>query len=104
MQRVKREDTVLVKKGRERGRTGTVRKVIPDEQKVIITGVNIVKRHMKPRGPQQPGGIVEREAPINWANVAVVCPSCNKPARVGLRVLADDRKVRYCKNCDANLD
>jgi large subunit ribosomal protein L24 len=104
MQRVRREDTVLVVKGKDRGRSGSVRKVIPDKKKVIITGINIVKRHMRPRGPQQPGGIIEREAPISWANVALICQGCNKPVRVGFRVLPDDRKVRYCKRCDANFD
>jgi len=104
MQRIRRDDTVLVTKGRDRGRSGPVRKVIPEEKTVIVSGINIVKRHMRPRGPQQPGGVIEREAPISWANVAPLCQSCNKPARVGFRVLADGRKVRYCKRCDANLD
>ena len=104
MQRIKREDSVLVMKGKDRGRSGAVRKVIPKEQKVIVTGVNVVKRHMRPRGPQRPGGIVQREAPVSWSNVSILCPSCNKPARVGFRTLADGRKVRYCKRCDANLD
>jgi len=102
--KIKREDTVFVVRGKDRGRSGTVRKVIPKDQRLIVTGVNIVKRHMKPRGQQKPGGIIEREAPIAVANVAVLCPSCSKPARVGFRLLADSRKVRYCKNCDANLD
>ena len=104
MNKIRREDTVFITKGKERGRTGTVRKVIPDDKRVIVTGVNMVKRHMKPRGPQKPGGIVEREAPISWANVALVCASCAKPARIGFRLRADGRKVRYCKQCDANLD
>ena len=104
MQRVRREDTILVMKGKDRGRSGNVRKVIPEDKKVIVSGINMVKRHMRPRGPQQPGGIIEREAPISWANVALLCRSCNKPARVGYRVLADGRKVRYCKRCDANFD
>lgn len=104
MQRIKREDTVLVIKGKDRGRIGTVRKVIPREARVIVSGINVVKRHMRPRGPQRPGGIIEREAPISWANVMPLCQSCNKPTRVGYRVLADGRKVRYCKKCDANFD
>ncbi len=104
MQRVKREDTVFIAKGKDRGRTGTVRIVIPKDNRVIVTGINVVKRHMRPRGPRQPGGIIEREAPIPLANVRSLCPSCNKPVRVGFRVLADGRKVRYCKKCDANFD
>ncbi|MCH7835252.1 MAG: 50S ribosomal protein L24 [Chloroflexi bacterium] len=104
MQRVKKEDTVLVTKGKDRGRSGPVKLVIPGKNRVIVTGINIVKRHMRPRGPQQPGGIIEREAPISLANVRPLCPSCDKPVRVGFRVLADGRKVRYCKKCDANFD
>jgi large subunit ribosomal protein L24 len=115
MQPIRRDDTVLIIKGKDRGRTGQVRKVIlghkkvdqygqvPPE-KVIVTGINVVKRHMRPRGPQKPGGIVEREAPIAWSNVALICASCGKPARVGFRPQADGRKVRYCKRCDANVD
>jgi large subunit ribosomal protein L24 len=105
----------MVVKGKDRGRIGQVRKVLPGSNKtdkygapqparVIVTGVNIVKRHMRPRGPQKPGGIIEREAPIAWANVAILCASCNKPVRVGFRQLADGRKVRFCKNCDASVD
>ncbi len=104
MQRVKREDTVFIAKGKDRGKTGTVRVIIPKKKRVIVGGINMVKRHMRPRGPQQPGGIIEREAPIPLANVRSLCPSCNKPVRVGFRVLADGRKVRYCKKCDANFD
>ncbi len=104
MRRVRREDIVLVTKGKDRGMSGTVRTVIPGKNRVIVVGVNVVKRHMRPRGPQQPGGIIEREAPIALANVRPLCPACNKPVRVGFRVLADGRKVRYCKKCDANFD
>jgi large subunit ribosomal protein L24 len=115
MQKVRKEDNVLVTKGKDRGRVGPVRKVLPsgrrtdkygnpEDGRVIVTGVNIVKRHMRPRGAQQPGGIVERESPISWANVALVCPACQKPARVGFRMIGGDRKVRYCKRCDANID
>ncbi len=104
MQRIKREDTVLVIKGKDRGKSGPVRQVIPKKQRLIVGGINVVKRHMRPRGPQQPGGIIEREAPFSWANVMPLCQSCNKPVRVGFRVLPDGRKVRYCKKCDANFD
>ena len=115
MQRIRREDTVLITKGKDRGRTGTVRKVLLGTNKVgkfgegqpvrlIITGVNMVKRHMKPRPPQKPGGIVEREAPMSWSNVALICTSCGKPTRVGFRLQADGRKVRFCKRCNENMD
>jgi len=112
--KLKRNDTVLVVKGKDRGKQGQIRKVIlagkgtdkwgrPDPARVIVTGVGMGKRHMKPRGQNKPGGIVEREAPIAWANVALICTGCSKPARVGFRIV-NERKVRYCKSCDANID
>jgi large subunit ribosomal protein L24 len=104
MQRIKREDTVLVTKGKDRGRAGAVKKLIPKDGRVIVSGINMVKRHMKPRGPQQPGGIVDREAPIPLANVALLCQSCEKPVRPGFHFLADGRKVRYCRKCGTNFD
>jgi large subunit ribosomal protein L24 len=76
----------------------------PDPGRLIVTGVNLVKRHMRPRPPRKPGGVIEREAPLPWANVALLCQSCNQPTRVGFRVIGDGRKVRYCKRCDANID
>ncbi len=114
MNKIKRDDNVLVVKGKDRGRTGPVRKVVTGDRKIdkygqpaptriIVTGVNVVKRHMKPRGQNKPGGIIEREAPISWANVALVCIACGKPTRVGFRMV-NARKVRFCKLCDENLD
>lgn len=104
MQRIRREDTVLVTKGKDRGRTGEVRKVITEDSRVIVTGINMVKRHMKPRGQTSPGGIIDREAPIPLANVALVCESCQQPTRIGFRAMRDGRKVRFCKRCDAGID
>ncbi len=115
MQKIRRDDNVIVTKGKDRGRIGQVRKVLPEGKKtdqhghykctrVIVTGVNMVKKHQRPRGPQSPGGIIERESLISAANVAILCVSCNRPSRVGFRSLADGRKVRYCKHCDTNVD
>ena len=104
MHRIRREDTVLVTKGKDRGRTGEVRKVIPKKNRLIVTGVNMVKRHMKPQGQQKPGGIIDREAPIQISNAALICESCQEPARVGFRTAGEGRQVRFCKRCDANLD
>ncbi len=104
MHRIRREDTVLVTKGKDRGRTGEVRKVIPKKNRLIVTGVNMVKRHMKPQGQQKPGGIIDREAPIQMSNVALICESCQEPVRVGFRMAGEGRRVRFCKRCDANLD
>jgi large subunit ribosomal protein L24 len=103
MARVRREDTVLVITGRERGKTGVVRQVLPGKERIVIAGVNVVKRHMKPRA-ERPGGIIEREAPLHVSNVMVVCKSCKKPTRVAFRFRHDGRKVRYCRRCDQPLD
>ena len=102
-QKIKREDNVLITKGKDRGKTGTVRLVIPEKQRLIVTGINMVKRHMKPQN-QKSGGIITREAPFSWANVRLICPECEKPTRLGAHSLDDGRKVRYCKKCAANID
>ncbi len=103
MAKIRREDTVLVIKGKERGKTGVVRQVIPRRRRVIVTGVNIVKRHMRPRA-DRPGGIIEREAAIHVSNVMVICKSCSKTTRVGLRIREGGGKVRFCRHCDQPLD
>ena len=103
MAKVRREDTVMVITGKERGKTGVVRQVMPHEGRVVIAGVNVVKRHMRPRA-DRPGGIIEREAPLHISNVMVVCKSCSKPTRVAYRLRDDGRKVRYCRRCDQALD
>ena len=103
MAKIRREDTVLVVKGKERGKTGVVRQVIPLKNRVVVAGVNIVKRHMRPRA-DRPGGIIEREAPIHVSNVKIVCQSCNKPTRVGFRIREGGGKVRFCRHCDQPLD
>lgn len=103
MAKVRREDTVLVVTGRERGKTGVVRQVMRDEGRVVVAGVNVVKRHMRPRA-DRPGGIIEREAPLHVSNVMVVCKSCSKPTRVAFRFRDDGRKIRYCRHCSQSLD
>jgi large subunit ribosomal protein L24 len=103
MAKIRREDTVLVIKGKERGKTGVVRQVVPHQRRVIVGGVNIVKRHMRPRA-DRPGGIIEREAPIHVSNVMVICKSCSKPTRVGFRLRDSGGKVRFCHHCDQPLD
>ena len=103
MAKVRREDTVLVVTGRERGKRGVVRQVMRAEGRVVVTGVNVVKRHMRPRA-DRPGGIIEREAPLHVSNVMVVCKSCSKPTRVAFRFREDGRKVRYCRRCNQALD
>jgi large subunit ribosomal protein L24 len=101
---IRREDKVLVIAGRERGKTGKVRQVLPKDERVVIEGVNVVKRHMKPKSTTaRQAGIIEKEAPLHISNVALVCPKCEKPTRVGHRFLPDGTKVRVCKRCDEQI-
>ncbi len=104
MRSIKRNDTVRVMSGRERGKQGQVRQVIVEKDRVIVTGVNTVKRHMRARSLQQPAGIIEMDAPIHISNVRLVCPGCSKAARTGVRLQANGAKVRYCKRCDQDID
>ena len=100
LRRLRKDDTVMVIAGRERGKTGKVLRVLPEKDRVIIERVNLVKRHVKPRGVQQPGGIQEKEAALHLSNVVPICGRCNKPTRVGSRRLADGSSERVCRRCD----
>lgn len=101
---IRKNDSVMVIAGKERGKTGKVLRVNPKENAVIIERVNVVKRHTKPRGPQQPGGIVEKEATIPASNIMIMCDKCNAPVRMGRKVLGDGEKVRVCRRCGEALD
>ena len=102
--RIKKNDTVMVIAGRERGKTGKVLRVLPADDRALIERLNLVKRHQKPRGPQSPSGIVEKEAPIHLSNLMIMCDKCNAPVRMGKRVLDDRRSVRVCRRCGDQLD
>lgn len=102
--RIKKNDTVMVTAGKERGKIGKVLRVLPAEDHAIVERLNIVKRHLKPRGPQSPGGIVEKEAPIHLSNIMPMCEKCNAPVRVGVRRLEDGSKARLCRRCGELLD
>ncbi len=104
MRRIQRDDLVEVRAGKDRGRRGQVRQVLPQRGRVIVTGVNMIKRHMRPTQMGAPAGIIEREAPLQESNVAVVCPNCDRPARVGFRMRADGVKTRVCRRCDGDID
>ena len=104
MRRIKRDDNVRVMTGRDRGKQGQVRQLITEKDRVVVTGVNTVKRHMKARSINQPAGIIELDAPLHISNVRLVCPHCAKAVRVGFRFQANGAKVRYCKGCDQDID
>ena len=103
MRKIKRDDEVIVVAGRDKGKRGKVVRVLA-EDRLIVSGINMIKKHQRSGGPQQPGGIIDMEAPIQMSNLAVVCRSCDAAARVGFRVLEDGRKVRFCKKCNEAID
>jgi large subunit ribosomal protein L24 len=95
--RIRKGDTVVVITGADKGRRGEVLQVFPKDERAVVQGIKIAKRHVKPRGMGQPGGIVEQEAAIHLSNLKLVDPVSDKPTRVGYRVLDDGRKVRVAK-------
>ena len=102
--KVRRNDTVQVISGKDRGRRGEVRRVVTDRDRAIVSGVNMVKKHRRARSQMETSDIVEMEAPIHLSNLKVVCTSCDRPVRVGFRRLEDGRKVRVCKSCNETID
>jgi large subunit ribosomal protein L24 len=113
--KIRKGDKVLILKGKDRGKTGEVREVVPgkpkhstevdpDRARVIVAGVNIVRRHLKPGRVRTQAGIVDIEAPLHISNVALICPRCNKPARVGYHVMEDGSKSRVCRRCGDLID
>ncbi len=102
--KIKRNDTILVISGKDKGKSGKVRFAYPREDKVVVEGVNFIKRHTRARGNVRQAGIIEREAPIRISNVMLLCNKCNHPARIGFRVLEDGSKVRLCRACGEVID
>jgi large subunit ribosomal protein L24 len=102
MRKIRSGDTVLVISGRNKGQQGRVRQNLIERDRVVIEGVNIVKKHIK-RGRARQAGIVEVEAALHVSNVKLICPTCKQPTRVGIRPGADDKNVRFCKKCDSTI-
>ena len=101
---IKKNDTVLVLTGKEKGKRGRVLSVYPSKEQLLIEKINMIKKHMKPSRKYTQGGIIEKEAPLHISNVMLVCPKCSKPARIGNSILQDGRKVRTCKKCKEVID
>jgi large subunit ribosomal protein L24 len=101
--KIRKGDRVQVLTGKDRGKTGTVTRSIPSTGRVIVDGVNIAKKHQKPISQTNQGGIIDKEMPLPVANVAVLCPSCSKPTRVGYRFEPDGTKVRICRKCEGDI-
>ncbi len=105
MNRIKKNDKVKVLSGKEKGRQGKVLKIFLDKQTALVERLNMIKRHTRAGGGAgQQGGIIEKEAPIKLNKLIVVCPKCSKASRIGVNVLDDGSRSRYCKKCNEQLD
>ena len=100
--KIKKGDTVVVISGNDKGKKGEVIETSPKTRKIVVKGVNIVKKHMKPRKQGEQGGIITLESSINECKVNVLCKSCSKPTRIGYKV-EKDKKVRICKKCGKEI-
>ena len=102
---IRKNDNVVVTTGKDRGKRGRVLRVLPEKNRVVVEGVNFIKRHTKPN-PQRnvKGGVVEREASLHASNVQLVCPECGQATRLGKKILGDGRKVRICRKCEGVVD
>jgi large subunit ribosomal protein L24 len=104
MNKLKKNDNVLVLAGKDKGKHGQVREVMPKHGRALVTGVNMIHKHQKQRSQTDPGGIIEREAPMQIANLMLVCKNCASPTRVGIHFRPDGKKSRYCKKCNEDFD
>ena len=102
--KIRKNDTVVVLTGRDKGKRGKVRFAYPKDERLIVEGVNFVKKHARPTGQARQAGIIEREASLHVSNVRLLCSRCNRPSRVGFRFLEDGKKVRVCRSCHEVID
>ena len=100
---VKKNDTVVVLSGKDKGKRGKVLSVDPKTRKVVVEKINMASRHQKPRKQGEEGGIIQKEIPLYASKVMTVCPKCSKPTRSAHKLLADGKKVRVCKKCGAEI-
>lgn len=99
MLRIRKGDTIYVITGKDKGKKGKVLSVNPKENSVIVEGINFAKKHMRRKSQDQQGGIIQVESPIHISNIAIYCKTCEKPVRMGVMVLKDGTKSRFCKKC-----
>ncbi len=102
--KIRKNDTVLVITGKDKGKKGKVRFAYPEKERILVEGVNFIKRHVRATGQVRQAGIIEREATIQVSNVMLLCNKCNHPTRVGFHTLEDGRKVRICRSCGEVID
>lgn len=101
---IKKEDTVVILAGKGKGKKGRVIVTQPKDDTVLIEGVNMIKKHMKPNNQYKQGGIIEKESPIHVSKVMLICARCSKPTRIGNLALDSGKKVRVCKKCKEVID
>ena len=102
--KIRKNDTVLVTAGKDKGKKGKVRFAYPKDERVLVEGVNFVKKHSKAKGQAKQAGIIDLEVPIQISNVMLLCDKCNHPTRIGFRFLEDGKKVRICRSCLEVID
>lgn len=101
---IKKNDTVIVISGKEKGKKGRVLSLMLSKGKIIVEKINVIKKHMKPSKKYSQGGIIDKEAPVQISNLMLVCPRCSKPTRISNVVLNDGKKIRVCKKCKETID
>jgi large subunit ribosomal protein L24 len=100
MLKIKRDDIVKAITGKDKGKTGKVLMVIPKENRVLVEGINFIKRHTRQARQDQKGGIIQKESPIHISNLVLVCKHCNRSTKAGIKIMDDSSKVRVCKKCE----
>lgn len=101
--RIKKDDKVLVISGKDRGKTGKITVALPCEQKVVVEGVNVRRKHMRPKKEGQKGQVIQMPMPVAVSNVQLICAKCEKATRVGYKLFENKRKVRVCKKCGGEV-
>ncbi len=102
--KIRKNDTVLVITGKDKGKKGKVRFAYPKDERIVVEGINLIKKHARAIRQVRQAGIIEQEAPIHVSNVMLVCNRCNHPTHIGSRHLQDGRKVRICRSCGEVID
>ncbi len=104
MMKIRKNDTVQVMAGKDRGKRGKVRFAYPKKNRVLVEGINFIKKHSRARGQVKQAGIIDMEVPIDASDVMLLCEKCNRPTRVGFTFLEDGKKVRICRKCKEVID
>ena len=102
--KIRKNDTVMVIAGKDKGKKGKVRFAYPKNRRILVEGVNFIKKHSRTKRQARQAGIIDMEVSIDISNVMLLCEKCNRPTRIGFRFLEDGRKVRFCRSCNEVID